>query len=69
MTATAPRHLPKAGSRIVVVRRPPTWLRIAAGTLLAAALIIGLMAAVGQAVPAHPDWADPVPGLLLAVDA
>jgi hypothetical protein len=49
--------------------RPVDWLRIAAGTLLATLLIIGLMAAAGRFLPAHPDGAKPTPGAHLELVA
>ena len=45
--------------------RPVSWLRVAAGTLVATLLIIGLMALVGRALPAHPEWAEPSPGAMI----
>ena len=43
--------------------RPVRWLRIATGALLTTALIIGLMALAGRALPPpRPDWAAPAPG-------
>jgi ADP-ribose pyrophosphatase YjhB (NUDIX family) len=40
--------------------RPVRWLRIATGALLTTALIIGLMALAGRALPPpNPDWAAP----------
>ena len=45
--------------------RPVRWLHIAAGAILAAVLIIGLMALAGRALPPHPLWAEPSPGGLI----
>jgi hypothetical protein len=43
--------------------RPVRWLRIAAGALLTAALIIGLIAFAGRALPPpDQDGAAPAPG-------
>jgi hypothetical protein len=45
--------------------RPVAWLRIMVGSLLAMVLLIGLMALAGRALPPHPDWAVPSPGVAI----
>ena len=52
------------------VTGPVGWLRIMVGSLIATALLIGLMALAGRALPPHPQWAEPSPGGLIEfVDA
>ena len=63
-TTTIPVRIGPASSRDSAVW-PRTWLRVAVGTLVAAMLIIGLLAAAGRLLPPHPEWAVPTSGTLV----
>jgi len=64
-TTTMHHHATGLTARRNSTTRALAWLRVVVGSLLVALLIIGLMALAGRALPPHPEWAEPSPGVAI----